>query len=37
VALDVRLWVRDAIDGLDAQIADVMRALVDARPSMPRP
>jgi argininosuccinate lyase len=29
VALDVRLWVRDAIDGLDAQIADVMRALVD--------
>jgi argininosuccinate lyase len=29
VALDVRLWVRDAIDGLDAQVADVMRALVD--------
>jgi len=29
VALDVRLWVRDAIDGLDAQLADVMRALVD--------
>jgi len=29
VALDVRLWVRDAIDGLDAQIADVMRALAD--------
>jgi argininosuccinate lyase len=29
VALDVRLWVRDAIDGLDAQIADVMRALTD--------
>ena len=28
VALDVRLWVRDAIDGLDAQIAEVMRALV---------
>jgi argininosuccinate lyase len=28
VALDVRLWVRDAIDGLDAQIAAVMRALV---------
>ena len=28
VALDVRLWVRDAIDGLDAQAADVMRALV---------
>ena len=28
VALDVRLWVRDAIDGLDGQIADVMRALV---------
>jgi argininosuccinate lyase len=29
VALDVRLWVRDAIDGLDAQAADVMRALVE--------
>jgi argininosuccinate lyase len=29
VALDVRLWTRDAIDGLDAQIADVMRALVE--------
>jgi argininosuccinate lyase len=29
VALDVRLWVRDAIDGLDAQIADVMQALVE--------
>ncbi|MFT8244706.1 argininosuccinate lyase [Roseomonas sp. BN140053] len=29
VALDVRLWVRDAIDGLDAQIADCMRALVE--------
>ncbi len=29
VALDVRLWVRDAIDGLDAQVAEVMRALVD--------
>jgi len=29
VALDVRLWTRDAIDGLDAQLADVMRALVD--------
>ncbi|WP_137179602.1 argininosuccinate lyase [Roseomonas sp. AR75] len=29
VALDVRLWVRDAIDGLDAQVAAVMRALVD--------
>ncbi len=29
VALDVRLWVRDAIDGLDKQIADVMQALVD--------
>jgi argininosuccinate lyase len=29
VALDVRLWVRDAIDGLDAQIAEVMRALVE--------
>jgi argininosuccinate lyase len=29
VALDVRLWVRDAIDQIDAQIAEVMRALVD--------
>ena len=27
VATDFRLWVRDAIDGLSAQIADVMRAL----------
>jgi len=27
VATDFRLWVRDAIDGLDAQVADVMRAL----------
>jgi len=29
VALDLRLWVRDAIDGLSEQIRDVMRALVD--------
>ena len=29
VATDFRLWVRDSIDGLDAQIADVMRALAD--------
>ncbi|MBE9606549.1 argininosuccinate lyase [Acetobacteraceae bacterium H6797] len=29
VALDMRLWVRDAIDGIDGQIADLMRALVD--------
>jgi argininosuccinate lyase len=29
VALDVRLWVRDAIDQIDAQIAELMRALVD--------
>lgn len=29
VALDVRLWVRDAIDGLDGQLADLMRALTD--------
>jgi argininosuccinate lyase len=29
VALDVRLWVRDAIDGLTAQIEDAMRALVE--------
>lgn len=27
VATDFRLWVRDAIDGLDAQVADAMRAL----------
>ena len=27
VATDLRLWVRDAIDGLDAQIAGTMRAL----------
>ncbi|MDE2333820.1 MAG: argininosuccinate lyase [Rhodospirillales bacterium] len=27
VATDFRLWVRDAIDGLDAQLADTMRAL----------
>ncbi len=29
VATDFRLWVRDAIDGLDAQLADCMRALAD--------
>ncbi|MCK8787915.1 argininosuccinate lyase [Roseomonas sp. NAR14] len=29
VATDIRLWVRDAIDGLDAQLADCMRALAD--------
>jgi argininosuccinate lyase len=29
VATDVRLWVRDAIDGLDGQIADAMRALAE--------
>ncbi|HEY2132700.1 MAG TPA: argininosuccinate lyase [Acetobacteraceae bacterium] len=29
VATDFRLWVRDAIDGLDGQIAEVMRALAD--------
>ena len=27
VATDFRLWVRDAIDGLDGQVADTMRAL----------
>jgi argininosuccinate lyase len=27
VATDFRLWVRDAIDGLDAQVAELMRAL----------
>ncbi len=29
VATDFRLWVRDSIDGLDAQIQDLMRALAD--------
>jgi argininosuccinate lyase len=29
VALDFRLWVRDAIDGLDRQIADLQRALAE--------
>ena len=29
VATDFRLWVRDAIDGLDAQLVDLMRALAD--------
>jgi argininosuccinate lyase len=29
VATDFRLWVRDAIDGLDGQLVDVMRALAD--------
>ncbi len=29
VALDVRLWVRDAIDGLSDQVRDVMRAMAD--------
>ena len=29
VATDFRLWVRDSIDGLDAQIQDMMRALAD--------
>jgi argininosuccinate lyase len=29
VATDFRLWVRDAIDGLAAQVTDVMRALAD--------
>jgi len=29
VATDFRLWVRDAVDGLDAQVADLMRALAD--------
>ena len=29
VAVDFRLWVRDAIDGLGAQITDVMRALAE--------
>ena len=29
MATDFRLWVRDAIDGVDAQIADVMLALAE--------
>ncbi len=29
VATDFRLWVRDAIDGIDAQLVDLMRALAD--------
>ena len=29
VATDFRLWVRDAIDGLDGQLADAMQALAD--------
>jgi len=29
VAVDFRLWVRDAIDGISAQIADLMFALTD--------
>ncbi|MFO1027054.1 MAG: argininosuccinate lyase [Acetobacteraceae bacterium] len=29
VATDFRLWVRDAIDGLGAQVTDVMRALAE--------
>jgi len=29
VATDFRLWVRDAIDGLDAQLAALMRALAE--------
>ena len=29
VATDFRLWVRDAIDGLTAQLTDVMRALAE--------
>ncbi|MBV9654394.1 MAG: argininosuccinate lyase [Acetobacteraceae bacterium] len=29
VATDFRLWVRDAIDGLDGQLAELMRAFAD--------
>ena len=29
VATDFRLWVRDALDSLDAQVAELMRALAD--------
>jgi argininosuccinate lyase len=29
VATDFRLWVRDAIDGIDAALADLMRALAE--------
>jgi argininosuccinate lyase len=35
VALDLRLWVRDAIDGLSEQVRDAMRALASARRSTP--
>ena len=38
VATDFRLWVRDCIDGLDAQVVDLMeRAASTAPSSMPAP
>jgi argininosuccinate lyase len=37
VAVDFRLWVRDASDGLAAQITDVMRALADRAAGNLRP
>ena len=30
VATDMRLWVRDTLDAIDAQVADTMRALAEA-------
>ena len=36
VAVDFKLWVRDAIDALDAQMAELQRALSDARARMRR-
>ena len=36
VAVDFRLWVRDAIDALDGQMAELQRALSDARARMRR-
>ena len=36
VATDFRLWVRDAMDGLDHQMAELMRALAD-RAAEPMP
>ena len=33
VATDFRLWVRDAIDDIDAQLAGLMRALVEKAPT----
>jgi argininosuccinate lyase len=37
VATDFRLWVRDAIDGLDQQVASLMRALAQPGTANTRP